>query len=90
MKKHKEINFPFGSHGVLYIYASCNKRHPLYSYFFETANQYIFDGKKYSTYPPKGSALLNVDFLSCKDEITDDKLDLLYIRSRLKLRLGQI
>ena len=46
MKKHIEINFPVGSHGVLYIYASCHTRRPLYSYFFETANQYIFDGKK--------------------------------------------
>ena len=81
-KKHKEINFPFCNHGVLY--------RPLYSYFFETANQYIFDGKKYSTYPPKDSALLNADFISCKDEITNDNLDLLYIRSWLKLRRGQI
>ena len=29
--------------------------------------------------PPKECALLHADFLSRKDEITDEKMDLLYI-----------
>ena len=45
-KKHKETNFPFGSHRVLYIYASCHTRSPLYSYFFWGCKSIHFSTEK--------------------------------------------
>ena len=89
-KNTKKLTFRLAAMQFCTSMLSCHTRRPLYSYFSQTANQYIFDEKKYSTFPPKDSALLTVYFLSCKDELTDEKFDLLYIRSWLKPRWGQI